>query len=298
MKLALLVLLSAMIFQVRRKSFVGSDCIGLSIEGKEIIETNETYINSSLWQVRDGKFRIRYTNRDIINILLLLCGDIETCPGPDRFIPELNALLKKRGIKIFHQNVRGLLSNIAFVAELLRSFPAIDILSLSETHITNESEQALFELPGYTFISNHRKTGKGGGVGAYIADIIVWEQRGDLENDSIESTWFEVKLINSSSVLVGIIYRPPTSSKYLPTNFNEHLNEMLEKATEGSIETILLGDVNVNYLVRNDNKEFKSILSLYGFEQMVQKPTRITESTKTLIDIIATNNPLNLIIVM
>jgi hypothetical protein len=73
---------------VRRKSFVGSDSIGLSIEGKEIIVRNETYINSSLWQVRDGKFRIRYTNyRGIINILLLLCGDIETCPGPDRCIP-------------------------------------------------------------------------------------------------------------------------------------------------------------------------------------------------------------------
>ena len=134
-KLALFVALSAMILQVRRKSFVGSDCIGLSIEGEEIIERNETYINSSLWQVRGGKFRIRHTNRGIINILLLLCGDIETCPGPDRCIPELNALLKKRGIKIFHQNVRGLLSNIAFVAELLRSFPAIDILTLSETQL-------------------------------------------------------------------------------------------------------------------------------------------------------------------
>jgi hypothetical protein len=100
----------------------------------------------------------------------------------------LNALLKKRGIKIFHQNVRGLFSNIAFVAELLRSFPAIDLLTLSETHISNESERALLELPGYTFISHHRKTGKGGGVGAYIADRIVWEQRGDLENENIEST--------------------------------------------------------------------------------------------------------------
>ena len=73
------------------------------------------------------------------------------------------------------------------------------------------------------------------------------------------------------------------------------MNETLEKTAEGSKEIILLGDVNANYLVRDDSKEFKSILSLYGFEQMVQKPTRITESTETLIDIIATNNSQNLI---
>ena len=233
-------------------------------------------------------------NRGFINILFSLCGDIESCPGPDRCIPELNALLKKRGIKIFHQNIRGLLSNIAYVAELLHSFPAIDIFTLSETHISDESERALFDLPGYTFISNHRKSGKGGGIGAYIADRIVWEERNDLENEDIELTWIEVKLKNSSGIMVGIIYRPPVSSKYLNKNFNKHLNEMLEKVVESSKEIILLGDINANYLVLDDSKEFKSILSLFGFAQMVKKPTRITESTETLIDIIATNNPLSL----
>lgn len=95
----------------------------------------------------------------------MLCGDIDSCPSHDRCILELTALLKKTGIKVFHQNAGGLFSNIAYVAEILRSFPAIDILTLTETHIGEESEQALFDLLGYTFKSYHGKSGKGGGVG-------------------------------------------------------------------------------------------------------------------------------------
>ena len=59
-------------------------------------------------------------------------------------------------------------------------------------------------------------------------------------------------------------------------------------------ETIILGDMNVNYLDNNDNKQFKSILRLYSYTQLVNKPTRVSEHSSTLIDLIATNNPSNI----
>ena len=70
---------------------------------------------------------------------------------------------------------------------------------------------------------------------------------------------------------------------------------MLTKTSDESKETILLGDMNANYLVPGDNKKLKSIFDLFGFKQIILKPTRITATSKTLIDIILTNNPLNLI---
>ena len=42
-------------------------------------------------------------------------------------------------------------------------------------------------------------------------------------------------------------------------------------------EVILLGDMNVNYLKPNENKEFKSMFYLNGFTQLIIKPTRITK---------------------
>ena len=90
------------------------------------------------------------------------------------------------------------------------------------------------------------------------------------------------------------MYRPPDSSLYLHNDFNDHLTHMLSLATSEGLEVIIVGDVNVNYLKQNDNVVFKNIMRLYGFYQLVKEATRICETTSTLIDIIATNNPISI----
>ena len=289
--------------QVKRSSFVDSDFIGLTLLGNENDEVihGETFTCSSLFQVRGGKFcfRIRSSRQSFFNILILMCGDVQSCPGPGnctRNIQELDSLIKTRGIKIFHQNARGLSGNYGHVAELLQSFPGLHILSLSETHIEARSsqEEGVFDIPGYSFISRPRKSGKGGGVGAYILDGISWDRRDDMENENVEAIWLEIRPSHSISFLLCIMYRPPESSKYLSKDFNVHLHEMLAKASEKSQETILLGDLNVNFL-RQDNKDLKSILNICGYKQMIQKPTRIAEASETLIDVILTNKPSNVV---
>ena len=73
-------------------------------------------------------FRNSQSNTKLLLLLLLVCGDIEPHPGPTNtdieklHIEELSNLLRHRGIKIFHQNVRGLLTNIDKVKLLFRDF--------------------------------------------------------------------------------------------------------------------------------------------------------------------------------
>lgn len=172
----------------------------------------------------------------------------------------------------------------------MQSYNGIDILTLSETHLTEHEPEPLFEIPGYSFVSRCRSSGKDGGVAVYISSKLCWERRIDLENDEVECIWIEVKQNQSKGWLIAVIYRPPVGSKHLNKNFNTCLNDMLSLASEMSKEIILLGDVNVNYLVPDDGREFKSIMNLFGFSQIINKQTRITQSTKTLIDIISTNN--------
>ena len=107
----------------------------------------------------------------------------------------------------------------------------------------------------------------------------------------METLWIEVFVKKSKSFLIATLYRPPEGSNYLLPNFNTLFNDLLINVEETSLETILLGDVNVNYLNRNENKEFKSLLPLRGFKQLVNDPTRITKESSTLIDIIASTNP-------
>ena len=49
-----------------------------------------------------------------------------------------------------------------------------------------------------------------------------------------------------------------------------------------------MGDFNVNYNSNSDTKEFKSIITTYGFSQIV------TDISSSLIDLVFTNCPVNI----
>ena len=84
------------------------------------------------------------------------------------------------------------------------------------------------------------------------------------------------------------MYRPPDTSKHLHKDFNQLFAQLLPKSS--NTETIVMGDMNVNFLDKNNNKEIKSIFQLNGFSQLIKETTRIDDDTRSLIDIIATNN--------
>ena len=64
----------------------------------------------------------------------------------------------------------------------------------------------------------------------------------------------------------------------------------MNTASTENKEIITMGDFNTNYL-KTDNRDFKAMLNVNGYTQLVKLATRITESTLTLIDLIASNNP-------
>ena len=88
---------------------------------------------------------------------------------------EINTFSDKKGLKIVHQNVRGLFSNFVHIQNLFHECKNIDILSLSETHVTGYNNiNDLYKIDGFEFVHRNRKNGKGGGgVSEYIWEI-VW----------------------------------------------------------------------------------------------------------------------------
>jgi hypothetical protein len=173
----------------------------------------------------------------------------------------------------------------------------MDIITLSETHINTHSFNnisELYSIPGYTFVHKNRTSGTHGGVGMYISDRIKWKRRLDLESDNLEGIWIEILQNKSKSYIIGTMYRPPDSSKHLPSDFLTLLNDTLSTIMDESKEVTLLGDLNINYLKKNDNIELKEMLSLSGFSQIITKATRITDTSQTLIDIVLTTNTSNI----
>ena len=66
---------------------------------------------------------------------------------------------------------------------------------------------------------------------------------------------------------------------------------MLGTAVAEGKEIILMGDINCDFLKRNDHRNIKNILASYGLKQQIKDATRITPESSTLIDIIATTHP-------
>ena len=220
----------------------------------------------------------------------MFCVDIKVADEEKKNV--LKELLKRNGYSILHQNVRGLLNNFVAVEELISSNQNIDVLTLSETHISaSQSNDKLYTVSGYNFEKRDRKVGKGGGVAVYIKNSVNYVRRTDLESEKLENIVIEIILTTSTNFLITTHYRPPQGSNYLQNNYNELFAQSLELVCTESKEVILLGDLNVDYLKRNDNKDIKSIISDNGFTQVIKSATRITKDTKSLIDIIASNRP-------
>ena len=112
-------------------------------------EIKESFINSSMHLFQqDHCFKkiVTYNHQNIslFTTLLLLCGDIETCPGPVTL-----SVCKCRGLKFVHQNIRGLMYNFtSFQALVDKEGSKIDVPGLSETHLVDEKSDyaGLFKI--------------------------------------------------------------------------------------------------------------------------------------------------------
>ena len=55
-----------------------------------------------------------------------------------------------------------------------------------------------------------------------------------------------------------------------------------------------MGGINVNCLIKNDHQVIKDILTDNGFRQIFNTPTRVTDQTSSLFDLIYVNNNQNI----
>ena len=215
---------------------------------------------------------------------------------PNTLYDGVKTFLQARGLKIFHQNVNGLTRKIDMVDHMLKEMRGrINIFGISETHLNSDIMQEEVKVDIYTLIRNYRKTGPGGGVGCFIHSDLEWQRRTDLENECAEAIWLEIFIKNTKSLLVCNIYRPPITSNHLHPEFEAAFEDMINSSTCENKETILIGDMNADYLQQWKKRNIKRIISTSGLKQLIEKPTRVTKDSSTLIDIIATTHEQNIV---
>ena len=106
-----------------------------------------------------------------------------------------------------------------------------------------------------------------------------------LKND-IESIFIEMSIPNvTRRLVIGVIYRPPTGNL---VNFNNYLYNILSDISSNVKHGFVMGDFNVD-LCKSSANEVLNNLTSCGFNPTISKPTRVTNSCKSLIDNILTN---------
>ena len=93
-----------------------------------------------------------------------------------------------------------------------------------------------------------------------------------------ESLWIEIKHKGESYLLCDI-YRPPNS----PINFWQRLNITIERASEISKNIIIVGDLNEDQL-NHRYHNLKDIIMLTNLVNIINVPTRVTNTSQTLLD--------------
>ena len=191
---------------------------------------------------------------------------------------------------LLHVNVRSLHKNYDLLYELIESLQTLPhVICITKTRIKNQPLSNL-DLPNYSFVHVNSTT-NAGGAAMYISDNLkykVCENQYQLCNS--EALWVNIIDQFDTSFVIGVIYRHP--SQILINAFIEDLSNCLTDYNKHSINYFTLGDLNINTSTINrslDAMHFINTLLSCGAFPIITKPTRVTDTTATIIDHIITN---------
>ena len=222
--------------------------------------------------------------------LILLGGDISRNPGPG--YRNMDEIRKARGLKIAHLNIRSLRHKIDPLRLEGFNTKTFDVLTLSETWLYHSVEDSEIALPGFTCVQKDRtEINKGyGGVVIYVREGLPFQVRSDLHSSEHECLWIEIIRPKCRSTLICCAYRAPNIDF---TDFISNFNNCMENIKLDKCDLVCLGDLNVNLLSHSRNKEKKDLLkfmNVFDLTQLITDATRVTETTRTLLDVILVNN--------
>ena len=188
-----------------------------------------------------------------------------------------------KGITLLHSNTRSLYKNFDEFKAIIEELKP-NIVCVTETWLKDHHQDIEVRINGYELIRKDRTDMRGGGVAMYYTNRLIVKQI-EIESN-YEILIFDIKTKNSKSFKLCILYRKPEPE----ADFLEFWEQFL--ANNSNQELIIVGDININLIIKNTN--YEKIFKDRGFNQLISEPTRVTESTTSIIDHILTNSMHNI----
>ena len=227
----------------------------------------------------------------------LYCGNSCEYYEPNQFNIKFQ---KSHGsLSYFHLNCRGLSSNwnefFELICDLHSDTFSFDFIGISEVY--NCDKDTRIFLPGYhSLITRCRDDGPRGGVGLFIKEGISYKIRNDISlfiPHVFESLFIEIISPSAKNTILGTIYRPNTEPKADLDIFSTSLFEIMDIIADEHKHGIIMGDMNIDLLkfqTHSNTCTYFDNIFCHGFLPTITKPTRVTQTTATLIDHFYTND--------
>ena len=183
-----------------------------------------------------------------------------------------------------HINARSLNKNILELREVIEKIDEVDAVCVGESWLRSRTPKDRFVIPGFNIFRHDRRNKRGGGVACYVRDHYI-AKKIRIPNISVnpEYLFVEVSVLHQK-IAIGTFYKAPK----IPCKVFHDAYDSLIHVFNRYEHPIITGDFNVNYL-QPESSDFKmlsdSIVEPFNLTQVIKQPTRVTEKSSTLIDL-------------
>ena len=183
-----------------------------------------------------------------------------------------------KGFVLAHLNVCSLLRHMD---ESFYYLGGSDIICFAETWLRPRAEKPLLLYQGYDYLRQDHEYGvQGGGLIMNIKESLMpfinTISECSYSDVTTEEMWISLDQPCNKKMIISLIYRPPTGNICL---------------FEDRLKSTLRGDFNVNFLKTQDpqRNRLKITMGDMGLLQVIKKLTRVTNTSRSTIDLIFTN---------
>ena len=207
-----------------------------------------------------------------------------------------------QNFNIAHYNINSItaenrLDQLSEICQTLN----LSVLVITESKLDENIPTHLLTIPGYhePVRRDRDYNGRnGGGVLVYIEENLIFQQKIDFQSPFYEHIWVDVKY-KHITFAINALYWPPLETVASHTQFTDTCNTLLHKLTNYTATyKIITSDLNFgNCYSKCPILNYKpldaiapDIFSSYGFSQLIDIPTRITEESTSLLDLFFVDN--------
>lgn len=201
----------------------------------------------------------------------------------DFALPHNLELSNKSQSTVLHFNARSAEGKDDDISYFLKQFPFhFNVIMITETWYSKDSN--IMRLDGYRHFFLHRPYRRGGGVSVLV------EQRSNYELVSAFCTIeddYEILTIRENLDVLSVVYRPPNGNIL---RFLDFFERFLEYVSANKYRLVCGDDFNINILDSNLNvHDFTNRLCSAGFVNVINTPTRVTQTTCSCLDLLIAN---------